>query len=51
MFLMLEEVLSGITEHWKLLFGPLLVLIALGRGGGIAGGIERLRLYLARGTS
>ena len=30
-FLLLEEWLSGLTEHWKLIFGPLLVLVALYR--------------------
>ena len=28
-FLLLEEWLSGITEHWKVIFGPLLVLVAV----------------------
>jgi branched-chain amino acid transport system permease protein len=33
-FLLLEEWLSALTEHWKLLFGPLLISVALyGRGG------------------
>ena len=33
-FLLLEEVLAGFTEHWKLIFGPLLILIVIfGRGG------------------
>ena len=33
-FLALEEVLSHFTEHWRLLFGPFLVLVVLfGRGG------------------
>lgn len=32
-FLVIEEVLQHVTQHWKLIFGPLLVLIALyGRG-------------------
>jgi branched-chain amino acid transport system permease protein len=36
-FLLLEEWLSGFTEHWKLIFGPLLVIVALyGRGGLVA---------------
>jgi branched-chain amino acid transport system permease protein len=41
-FLLLEEVLSRLTEHWKLILGPLLVLVALGWRGGLAGGIMRL---------
>ncbi len=33
-FLVLEEVLSHITEHWRLIFGPLLIIVVLfGRGG------------------
>jgi branched-chain amino acid transport system permease protein len=33
-FLLLEEVLAGFTEHWKLIFGPLLIVIVIvGRGG------------------
>lgn len=35
--LVLEEALSGITEHWQILLGPMLVLIALYKRGGIAG--------------
>jgi branched-chain amino acid transport system permease protein len=36
-FLLLEEVLSHWTEHWRILFGPLLVLAVLFARGGIAG--------------
>ncbi|WP_240540030.1 branched-chain amino acid ABC transporter permease [Salinarimonas soli] len=36
-FLLLEEVLSGYTEHWKMIFGPLLVLVVLYARGGILG--------------
>ena len=33
-FLLLEELLSLVTVHWKLVFGPFLVLVVLlGRGG------------------
>jgi branched-chain amino acid transport system permease protein len=31
--LTLEEFLPGLTENWKMLLGPLLILAALGRGG------------------
>ncbi len=41
-FLVLEEFLSGVTEHWKLILGPLLILVALGGRGGLAGLYERL---------
>ena len=36
-FLALEEVLSRYTEHWKLIFGPLLVLVVLLGKGGLVG--------------
>jgi hypothetical protein len=42
-FLVLEEVLSRLTEHWKVILGPLLVLVVLFARGGIAGAIEAWR--------
>lgn len=39
-YLMLEEVLSGYTEHWRLIFGPLLILVVLYARGGILGLIK-----------
>jgi branched-chain amino acid transport system permease protein len=41
-FLLLEEWLSGLTEHWKVIFGPMLVMIVLFMRGGIMGLIGRL---------
>jgi branched-chain amino acid transport system permease protein len=41
-FLLLEEWLSGFTEHWKVIFGPLLVLIVLFMRGGIMGLVTRV---------
>jgi branched-chain amino acid transport system permease protein len=41
-FLLLEEWLSGFTEHWKVIFGPMLVLVVLFMKGGIMGLISRL---------
>jgi branched-chain amino acid transport system permease protein len=41
-FLLAEEWLSGLTEHWKMIFGPLLVLIVLFARGGLIGVAERL---------
>ncbi len=41
-FLLIEEWLSGLTEHWKMIFGPLLVLVVLFGRGGIAGALQRL---------
>jgi branched-chain amino acid transport system permease protein len=42
-FLLLEETLSRLTEHWKVILGPLLVLVVLFARGGIAGGIDDWR--------
>jgi len=42
-FLLTEEWLSGITEHWKMIFGPLLVLVAVFARGGLIGVAQRLR--------
>jgi hypothetical protein len=41
--LVLEEALSRLTEHWKAILGPLLVLVVLFAKGGIAGAIETWR--------
>lgn len=41
-FLLLEELLSGITEHWQLVFGPFLILVVLFGRGGIDALLERL---------
>jgi branched-chain amino acid transport system permease protein len=35
-FLLLEEYLSGLTEHWKMIFGPMLILTVLFVRGGLA---------------
>lgn len=42
LFLLMEEWLSGITEHWKLIFGPLLIIVVLLGKGGIMGLLARL---------
>ncbi len=42
-FLVLEETLSRLTENWKVILGPLLVLVVLFAKGGIAGAIEAWR--------
>ena len=44
-FLLLEEVLSELTEHWKLIFGPFLVLVAMYGRGGLLGAWERIRRW------
>ena len=40
-FLALEEILSSYTEYWKLVFGPLLVLVVVFARGGIDGALGR----------
>jgi branched-chain amino acid transport system permease protein len=42
-FLLTEEWLSGLTEHWKVIFGPLLVLVAVFARGGLIGVAQKLR--------
>ncbi|MGP9820088.1 branched-chain amino acid ABC transporter permease [Salinarimonas sp. NSM] len=42
-FLFLEEILARITQDWKLIFGPLLVLVALFARGGILGFFKRAK--------
>jgi len=42
-FLLTEEWLSGLTEHWKVVFGPLLVLVAVFARGGLIGVGQKLR--------
>ena len=41
-YLFLEEWLSSFTEHWKVIFGPLLVLVVLFAPGGLKGVWSRL---------
>lgn len=41
-YLLIEEWLAGITEHWKMIFGPLLILVVLFARGGLVGAIERI---------
>lgn len=40
-FLGLEEILKGFTEHWMVIFGPLIVLLALLGKRGIIGMLQR----------
>ena len=48
-FLLTEEWLSGFTEHWKVIFGPLLVLVVLFARGGLLGACDRAVRRLLRG--
>jgi len=41
-YLVLEELLSEVTEYWALIMGPLLLLIVLFGRGGIMGLLGRL---------
>ena len=41
-FVLVEEALSRIVDDWRLLFGPLLVLIVLFARGGLAGAFARI---------
>jgi len=41
-FLVAEDVLSGLTEHWKVIFGPMIVLFVLFTRGGLVGLLGRL---------
>jgi branched-chain amino acid transport system permease protein len=36
-FLLLEEQLSAITKHWKIIFGPMIILFVIFTRGGLAG--------------
>jgi branched-chain amino acid transport system permease protein len=42
-FILTEEWLSHFTEHWKVIFGPMLVIVALFARGGLIGVAARLR--------
>jgi branched-chain amino acid transport system permease protein len=48
-YLTIEELLSDYTEHWKMIFGPLLVLVAVFARGGLIGMAETLARSLRRG--
>ena len=48
-YLFLEEWLSGFTENWKVIFGPVLVLVVLFARGGLLGAWTEIRQRLRRG--
>jgi branched-chain amino acid transport system permease protein len=48
-FLLLEDMLGGLTENWKLIFGPMLVLIVLFARGGILGLATGIKERFSRG--
>ena len=41
--LLLEEALSGVTEYWQIIMGPLLLAVVLLARGGIDGMLASLR--------
>ena len=41
-FILSEEWLSGFTEHWKMIFGPLLILVVVFARGGLVGLMSRI---------
>ena len=51
-YLLAEEWLAGVTEHWKVIFGPVLVLVVLFARGGLVGLasalLRRVRPWLSR---
>jgi branched-chain amino acid transport system permease protein len=47
-YLLTEEWLSGVTENWKVIFGPVLVLVVLFARGGLIGLTRDLARRLAR---
>jgi len=48
-FILIEDFLGGITENWKLIFGPMLVLIVLFARGGLIGLAVSLKRMVGRG--
>jgi branched-chain amino acid transport system permease protein len=49
-FLLIEEYLSGVTEHWKMIFGPFLVLVVLFARGGLIGAATEIAARLRAGA-
>jgi branched-chain amino acid transport system permease protein len=47
-YLLTEEWLSAVTEHWKVIFGPVLVLVVLFARGGLIGLARDLTRRFAR---
>jgi branched-chain amino acid transport system permease protein len=42
LFLLVEEILAGYTEHWHVIFGPMLILAVLYARGGLTPFLDRL---------
>jgi branched-chain amino acid transport system permease protein len=45
-FILIEEWLSGVTEHWKMIFGPFLVAVVLFARGGLLGACSNIAARL-----
>jgi branched-chain amino acid transport system permease protein len=50
-FLLIEEWLAGVTEHWKMIFGPFLVLVVLFARGGLIGACTAIAARLRGGAA
>jgi branched-chain amino acid transport system permease protein len=48
-FILIEDWLPGVTEHWKMIFGPFLVVVVLFARGGLIGVWNELAARLRRG--
>jgi branched-chain amino acid transport system permease protein len=48
-YLLIEDMLGSLTENWKLIFGPMLVLIVLFARGGLLGLAESIKKRFSRG--
>jgi branched-chain amino acid transport system permease protein len=48
--LLIEEWLSGVTEYWKMIFGPFLVLVVLFARGGLIGAWNEIAAWLRQKT-
>ncbi len=48
-YLLLEELLSGWTVHWQLIFGPFLIAVVLFGRGGLLGLLEKWGLLVGQG--
>ena len=50
-YMVLEELLKGTTDHWMVILGPAIVLVALLGRGGLCGWLERLDARRAAASS
>jgi branched-chain amino acid transport system permease protein len=50
-FLLLENLLADLTDHWQIIFGPLLILVVLFAKGGLFGLVTPAKGTVQQGTS